>query len=39
MVIVKAFANAAGAGLSVLEQKPMDKTAVEELNALFAALF
>lgn len=35
----KAFANAAGAGLSVLEQKPMDKKAVEELNALVAALF
>lgn len=35
----KAFANAAGAGLSVLEQKPMDKKAVEELNALIAALF
>ena len=35
----KAFANAAGAGLSVLEQKPMDKKAAEELNALVAALF
>jgi chromosome partitioning protein len=35
----KAFSNAAGAGLSVLEQKPMDKKAVEELNALVAALF
>jgi chromosome partitioning protein len=35
----KAFANAAGAGLSVLEQKPMDKKAVEELNALIEVLF
>ena len=35
----KAFANAAGAGLSVLEQKPVDKKAAEELNALIAALF
>ena len=35
----KAFANAAGAGLSVLEQKPVDRKATEELNALIAALF
>jgi len=35
----KSFANAAGAGLSVLEIKPADKKASEELNALLAALF
>lgn len=35
----KAFANAAGAGLSVLEIKPGDKKAVDELNALISALF
>lgn len=35
----KAFANAAGAGLSVLELKPTNKKAVEELNALVSALF
>lgn len=35
----KAFANAAGAGLSVLELKPADKKAIEELNALISALF
>lgn len=35
----KSFANAAGAGLSVLELKPTDKKAVEELNALINALF
>ncbi|MDA8381760.1 MAG: AAA family ATPase [Betaproteobacteria bacterium] len=34
----KAFANAAGAGLSVLEQKPADRKAVEELRALVDAL-
>lgn len=35
----KAFANAAGAGLSVLELKPSDKKASAELNALISALF
>ena len=35
----KAFANAAGAGLSVLELKPADKKAIDELNALNSALF
>lgn len=35
----KAFANAAGAGLSVLELKPADKKAIGELNALVSALF
>lgn len=35
----KAFANAAGAGLSVLELKPADKKANAELNALISALF
>ena len=35
----KAFANAAGAGLSVLELKPHDKKAMAELNALVSALF
>lgn len=35
----KAFANAAGQGLSVLELKPADKKAVEELNTLVKALF
>lgn len=35
----KAFANAAGQGLSVLELKPADKKASEELNALVIALF
>lgn len=35
----KAFANAAGQGLSVLELKPTDKKALEELNALVNALF
>lgn len=35
----KAFANAAGAGLSVLESRPPDKKAVEELNAIVNALF
>lgn len=35
----KAFANAAGAGLSVLELKPVDKKAIDELNALVSALF
>lgn len=35
----KAFANAAGQGLSVLELKPLDKKAVDELNSLVNALF
>lgn len=35
----KAFANAAGSGLSVLELKPKDPKAIDELNALFNALF
>ncbi len=35
----KAFANAAGAGLSVLEIKPQDAKASEELKALVSALF
>lgn len=35
----KSFANAAGQGLSVLEIKPADKKAVEELNALIKILF
>ena len=35
----KAFANAAGAGMSVLEHKPADKKAIDEINALIAALF
>ena len=35
----KSFANAAGQGLSVLELKPTDKKAVEELKALVNALF
>lgn len=35
----KSFANAAGAGLSVLEAKPSDKKAMAELNALINALF
>ena len=35
----KAFANAAGQGLSVLEIKPSDKKASDELNALVSALF
>lgn len=35
----KAFANAAGQGLSVLELKPSDKKAFDELNALVNALF
>lgn len=35
----KAFANAAGAGLSVLEFKPQDKKAMTELSALVFALF
>lgn len=35
----KAFANAAGAGLSVLELKPQDAKASAELNALLNALF
>jgi len=35
----KAFANAAGAGLSVLELKPADKKASSEVQALINALF
>ena len=35
----KAFANAAGAGLSVLELKPQDSKANDELKALVSALF
>lgn len=35
----KSFANAAGAGLSVLEAKPSDKKAMAEINALINALF
>jgi len=35
----KSFANAAGQGLSVLELKPIDKKATEELKALVKALF
>ncbi|MDR8763813.1 AAA family ATPase [Burkholderia multivorans] len=35
----KAFANAAGAGLSVLELKPADRKASDELSALVSALF
>lgn len=35
----KSFANAAGAGLSVLEAKPSDKKAMAELAALMSALF
>lgn len=35
----KAFANAAGAGLSVLELKPQDKKANDELNSLVSMVF
>lgn len=35
----KSFANAAGQGLSVLEIKPADKKACNELNALVSVLF
>lgn len=35
----KAFANAAGAGMSVLEAKPKDGKAIAELQALINALF
>lgn len=35
----KSFANAAGQGLSVLEAKPADKKACEEISALVSALF
>jgi chromosome partitioning protein len=35
----KAFANAAGQGLSVLELKPADPKAIGEINALVNALF
>ncbi|MFM5861598.1 AAA family ATPase [Aeromonas veronii] len=35
----KSFSNAAGAGQSVLETKPKDNKAIDELNALISALF
>jgi chromosome partitioning protein len=35
----KAYANAAGSGLSVLEARPVDRKAVDELQALVSALF
>jgi len=35
----KSFANAAGQGLSVLEAKPLDRKACDEINALMSALF
>jgi chromosome partitioning protein len=35
----KSFSNAAGQGLSVLESKPADKKAIEELNTLINVLF
>ena len=35
----KAFANAAGAGLSVLEIMPRDKKAIDEMNALVRMVF
>lgn len=35
----KAFSNAAGAGLSVLEARPKDKKAIAELEALISILF
>ena len=35
----KSFSNAAGQGLSVLEAKPLDRKACDELNALMHALF
>ena len=35
----KAFANAAGAGLSVLEFSPPDRKAIDELNKLMSVLF
>ena len=35
----KAFANAAGAGLSVLKLTPPDRKAIAELNALVQTLF
>ncbi len=35
----KAYANAAGSGLSVLEAKPVDRKAADELQALVNALF
>lgn len=35
----KAFANAAGSGVSVMELKPPDRKAIDELNALICALF
>jgi chromosome partitioning protein len=35
----KAYSNAAGQGLSVLELKPSDKKAIDELNSLIIQLF
>jgi chromosome partitioning protein len=35
----KAFANAAGQGLAVLELSPKDTKAIEELNNLISVLF
>lgn len=35
----KAYANAAGAGMSVLELKPQDAKATSEINTLISALF
>jgi chromosome partitioning protein len=35
----KAFANAAGQGLAVLELSPKDAKAIEELNHIVSALF
>lgn len=35
----KAFSNAAGSGMSVLEMKPRDEKAAAELSALISALF
>ena len=35
----KSFSNAAGQGLSVLEAKPRDRKACDEINALMSALF
>lgn len=34
----KAFSNAAGSGLSVLELNPVDDKAIKELNQLFTAV-
>jgi chromosome partitioning protein len=35
----KAFANAAGAGLSVIESRPADLKAIGEIHALYSAVF